>query len=184
MSTLFLNGTDPDNMSRLLGFDLAFLYDIMFVWINMILIILILAWLLYNPVKTFLHNRRDRILSEIEAAAENLRISEETKAQYNDKLAGIRAERDEILDTARKMAGEREADIIARANTEAGLLIERARREIDQEREKAKDEIRNQIIQVSAMMAERLMGNHMDAAARDQILDQAITELGDAPWRN
>jgi len=171
---------------RMLGFDLSFLNEIWIVWLNMAIIIFILSWLLYKPIKNFLHNRRERIRAEIEDTAENLRASEEARVQYNSRLAEIHTEREEILDHARKQAGERGAEIIASANSEAGLIIDRARREIDQEREKAKDEMRSQIIQVSAMMAEQIMGGigQMDEAKRNEILDRAITELGDVQWKN
>ena len=173
-----------DGYGRVLGFDLQFLIDILIMWFNLAGIILILSWLLYKPIAKFMNDRKERIRAEIENAAENLRKSEEAKATYDEKLAGIKGEREEILDTARKAAGEREAAIIAAANNEALLLMERARKEIEQEREKAKDEIRNQIVSVSAMMAEQFMGGQMDADTRDRILNQSIAELGDASWKN
>jgi len=176
--------TPVPEYSGLLGFDWDFFMGVIFAWVNVAVIIFILSWLLYKPVRKFLGDRRDRIASDIETAEENLRVSEETRAQYNSKLANIGTERDEILADARKMAIEREAEIIAGANNEAGLIMERARRELQMERELAQSEIRNQIIQVSTMMAERFMGSHMDAAAKDKLLDQAIAELGDAEWRN
>ena len=167
---------------RILGFDLAFLANVWMVWVNMIIIIVLLSWLLYKPVKQFLNDRRDRIMNELETAAENLRASEETREFYDNKLADIMVERDEILDEARKMAGEREAAIVAEANSEAGLIRERAKREIELDREKAKDEMRKQIIHISAAMAEQLIGESIDDETRSQILNRAIAEMGDASW--
>ena len=183
MFQIFLLTPVPD-YSNLLGFDWDFFMDILFAWVNVAVIIFILSWLLYKPVRKFLSDRRDRIASDIAIAEENLRVSEETRVQYNAKLANISTERDEILADARKMAIEREAEIIAIANSEANLIMERARKELQMERELVQSEIRNQIIQVSTMMAERFMGSHMDEATKDKLLNQAITELGDAEWRN
>jgi F-type H+-transporting ATPase subunit b len=175
-----------DALSGILNLDLSFLNSMWFVWINMAFIIFVLSWLLYKPLLNFLENRRERIKNEIESAAENFRKSEEAKATYDAKLSGITQERDEILDTAKKTAQAREAEIIAAAKSEAGLIMERARRDIEQEREKAKDEIHRQIVQVSALMAERLMGRQLEAddAARELLLNQAIQELGVAEWKN
>lgn len=173
-----------DEFGRVLGFDLQFAIDVLLMWFNLAIIILILSWLLYKPIAKFMNDRKERIRNDIENAEKSLAEAQAAKASYTEKLAGIKGEREEILDTARKAAGEREAAIIAEANNEAGLIMERARKEIEQEREKAKDEIRSQIIQVSAMMAEQFMGGNMDAATRERILDQSITELGDAPWKN
>jgi len=175
-----------DGYGGILGFDLAFLNSIWFVWLNMAFIIFVLAWLLYKPLLNFLEQRRERIKGEIEAAAENFKKAEEAKATYDAKLAGITGERDEILDAAKKTATAREAQIIAAAQSEAGLLKERAQRDIDQEREKAKDEIHRQIVQVSALMAERLMGSQLtaDEATKSRLLDDAIAELGAVEWKN
>jgi len=173
-----------DGYGRVLGFDLEFLINTLFIWFNLAVIILILSWLLYKPIVKFMSDRKERIRAEIENAAENMRLSEVTKAEYEAKLAGIKVEREEILELARKAAGEREITIVANAHIEAGLILERAHKEIEHDLDKAKDEIRNQIIQVSAMMTEQLMGSHMDADLREKILNQSITELGDAPWKN
>ena len=182
--TSFFNPND--NYSGILGFDTAFIMGILFQWVNVAFIIFILSWLLYKPVRDYLYNRRERISKEIETAARNLQISQETKANYDAKLANVGLEREEILDAARKTANDRSSEIIAGANSEAGLILERARREIAQEREKARDEIREQIIQVSAMMAEQLLGSQINAdeATKDRLLNQAIAELGDVSWRN
>jgi len=184
---VFLTAFEPvDEYGRILGFDLSFINELWFVWINMAFIIFVLSWLLYKPILQFLEMRRERIKGEIEAAAENFKKSEEARTAYDAKLSGIKQERDDILDTAKKTAQTREAEIIAAAKSEADLIMERARRDMEQEREKAKDEIHRQIVQVSALMAERLMGGQLtaDDATRNRLLDQAIAELGDAEWRN
>ena len=184
---LFLNALNANpEWSGILGFDISFINEMWFVWINMAFIIFVLSWLLYKPLLQFLEARRDRIKGEIESAAENFKKSEEARAAYDAKLRGIKQERDEILDTAKKTAQSREIEIIAAAKNEADLIMERARRDIEQEREKAKDEMRSQIVQVSALMAERLMGGQLttDDATRDRLLNQAIAELGAVEWKS
>jgi F-type H+-transporting ATPase subunit b len=175
-----------DDWSNILGFDSDFIMGILFQFVNVGVIIFVLTWLLYSPVKDFLNNRKERIAKEIEDASQNLKHSQETKATYESKLANVSVERDEILDAARKMANERELEIVTGANNEASLILDRARREIEQEREKAKDEIRNQIIHVSSIMAEQLMQTQLnvDDTTKDRLLNQAIAELGDAAWKN
>ena len=183
---VFLTTTNAvDEYGRILGFDLSFLNELWFVWINMAFIIFVLSWLLYKPIVQFLEARRERIKSEIESAAENFKKSEEARATYDAKLSGIKQERDDILDIAKRTAQSREAEIIAAAKDEANLILERAKRDMEQEREKAKDEIHRQIVQVSAIMAERLMGGQLtaDDATRNRLLDQAIVELGEAEWK-
>jgi len=150
--------------------------------VNVVFIIVILSWLLYKPVRKFLTDRKERIANDLAKAAEDMQVAENTRVEYEGKMQAISGEREEILDAARKLAGEKETAIITEANSEAKLILERAKLEIEREREKAKDEMRTQIVQVSAMIAEQLLGGGMDDATKDRILNNAITELGDAVW--
>lgn len=158
------------------------LWQTLFLWANAAIIIGLLSWLLYKPVLKFLEARRERIASEIEEAQKNLTYSLEQKKLYEGKLAGIETERSDILSLARRQALEREQEIIEDANREAGLILERARIELEREREKAKDEIRTQIVEVGTLMAERFVGEYLDPATKDRLLEKAIADLGDAQW--
>ena len=182
-NSVVLTRVEETNDSWFLRFDLDLLFEMAFIWFNVAVIILILAKLLYKPVRTFLVNRRERIAAELEKAAADMKDAEEKRSLYESKLAGAAGEREEILEAARKTASEREAKIIENANGEARLIMDRARNEIEREKEKAKDEMRTQIIQVSAMMAEQLLGGGMDEDKKDKILNEAIAELGDAVWK-
>ncbi|MDR2168370.1 MAG: F0F1 ATP synthase subunit B [Clostridiales bacterium] len=177
-SVLSANGN-----SWFLRFDLQTLIDMGILWLNAAFIIFILHRLLNKPIKNFLNNRRERIAGELARAAADMKEAEEKRGLYEGKLSHINEERDGILEDARKLANQKEAEIIQGANDEARLIMDRAKLEIEREKEKAKDEMKSQIIQVSALMAERLMGQGMDEAAKDRILNEAIVELGDAVWK-
>jgi len=181
MHLLLMLQPDPE-ISRILGFDLDFLVGMLFIWLNLAVIIFLLSWLLYKPVLNFLLARKERIQNDLDTATENLRSSEEAKVLYNQKLENIGVERDEILTTARKNAQMREAEIISDANKEALLILERAKLEIEREKEKVKGEVKAHIIEVGSLMAERFVGNYLDAGTKDKLLDQAITDLGDVEW--
>ena len=175
-----------EDLSRLLNFDLSFLNEMWVVWVNLALIIALLSWLLYKPMLGFLEKRREGIKNDIESAAENFRKSEEARKSYDEKLSGIKAERDEILNDAKKTATARQDEIIGAAKSEADRIIDRAKRDIEQERQKAKDEMHKHIVQISTIMAEKLMGDKLntDEKTRSRLLNQAIADLGDAKWKN
>ena len=179
-STVLTSGRIDE--SWFLRLDAEWLMGALFQLINLVFIILILSWLLYKPVRKFLSDRKERIESGLAKAAEDMQVAESTRAEYEGKMLAISGEREDILDAARKLAGEKETAIIAGANDEARIIMERAKLEIEREREKARDEMRTQIVQVSAIMAEQLLGKGMDDVTKDQILESAIAELGDAVW--
>jgi F-type H+-transporting ATPase subunit b len=175
--------TAQDELSHIVDFSGQAIVNALVYMGNLIVIIAILTWLLYKPMSKFLNDRKERIKNEIDTAAAKMKDAEEKHSFYEGKLVKINVERDEILEEARKLAGAKEAEIVQNANQEASLIMDRAKLEIEREKEKAKDEMRSQIIQVSALMAERLLGQGMDEAARDRILNEAIVELGDAVWK-
>jgi len=177
-----LTADAADVFPRVMGLDANMVYDSIFTAINVIVIVLVLSWLLYKPVRKFLNDRKERIAADLAEAATNKADAEEKRTLYEGKLIAISSERDDILESARKAAGERETEIINGANSEAAVIIERAKLEIEREREKARDEMRTQIVQVSALMAEKLLGGGMDEGTKDKILNEAIAELGDAVW--
>ena len=166
--------------STFLSFDVV---QMLFLWFNVAVIVFILNKLLNKPIKDFLEKRRARIEAEIEKAASDMKEADEKRSHYEGKLVAINNERDEILAAARKLAQDKEAEIIQNANNEARLAMDRAKVEIEREKEKAKDEMRTQIISVSALMAEQLLGRGMDEADKEKILTDAINELGDAVWK-
>ena len=168
---------------RILDFDANTIMDAVVILINVAFIIFILSWLLYKPVLKFLNTRRERIAGELAQAAEEMKTAAENRTLYEGKLKNIAVERDDILEAARKLAGQKEADIIEEAGREAVLIMDRAKLEIEREKEKAKEEMRVQIIEVSSLLAERLLGGGMDEAVKDRLLNEAITELGDAVWK-
>ena len=174
-----LNG----NYDRIMGFDWTLIMDIGIQWINVIIIVVILSWLLYKPVAKFLAERNERIQNDIKTAAENLEHAMDQKATYETKLAGIDVERDNILEDARKLAAAREAEIIEAARAEAKLYTERSRLEIEREKDAAQDEMKKQIIQISTLMAERLLDEAITDADKERVLNKAIAELGDASWK-
>ena len=168
---------------RILDFDANTIMDAVIILINVSFIIFILSWLLYKPVLKFLDARRERIAGELAKAAEDMQNAAENRTLYEGKLKNIAVERDDILEAARKLAGQKEADIIEEAGREAALIMDRAKLEIEREKEKAKEEMRVQIIEVSSLLAERLLGGGMDEAVKDRLLNEAIVELGDAVWK-
>lgn len=173
---------DIEGYPNVLALNQNTVFDMVVIFANVLVIVAILTWLLYKPVGKFLADRTQRIASEIAKAAENLQTATEKQSLYEGKLVAISGEREEILEAARKLASQREAEIVQEANSEARSIISRAQLEIEREKEKARDEMRTQIIQISTLMAEKLLGGGMDEDAKSRILNQAIAELGDATW--
>jgi len=174
---------NAQDLARILGFDQAFLVNWGLQIINTLVLAFVLTKLLYNPVKSFMKKRADRISEQIDKAEGDLKQAQEMKALYEDKLKYIDKERNEILDRARIQAIEKERGIIEEAKAEAEKIKNRAKQDIEREQVKAKDEIKKQIIDLSTLMAERYIAVAMNPEEQDKLLDKAIADLGAVQWK-
>ena len=166
----------------MLAFDSQLLINMGIQLLNTCILAFALSKILYKPVKKFLHARKDRISQSLKDAKEALDNAYETKSLYEEKFEGIESERKEILTAARIRASEIEDKIINDAKLEAEAIKDRAVREMAMEREKSEEELRRQIIEISAMIAERYVEEKMDERTGARLLDDALLELGGSAW--
>ncbi len=144
----------------------------------------IMGYFLYEPVKKYMADRANRIKSDIENAEKMVAEAEKLKAEYAEKIKNIEVERAEILDEARKIAKENEAVIISEAKNEANIIKERAKLDIVREQEKAKDDMKREIIDISTLIANRYVAQTIDLDTQNKLFDEIIEDLGDAKWQN
>lgn len=166
----------------ILSLDFDLLKDIAFQLLNTVILCGVLSYLLYKPVSNFMRNRRERIASQISSAESQLKSAEKLKAEYAEKIKNIEKEKDVILEQARSRASKKEQEIILEAKKEADTLKNRAIIEIQREQEKAKDEIKKQIIEVSSLMASRFISASIDESQQNKLVDEVISDLGDVKW--
>jgi F-type H+-transporting ATPase subunit b len=163
-------------------FDKDFIIFLLTQLFNTALLIGLLTKLLYNPVKNHLNNRAERIRNMISKAEEDAAAAEEFKAEYEAKIKEIDAERSDIMMKSHEVALRREEQIVLNAKRDAVEILARVDQEIDLERAKAKDEIKRQIIEVSALIAANYISKEVDEAEQKRIFTEALEGLEAAQW--
>ena len=104
------------------------------------------------------------------------------KKEYEEKLKNIESERTAILQEARTTALKNSQIIISDAKTEATAIKDRANLEIERAEEKAKDDIKKQIVQVSALMSEKFVAAKMTEDEQNKLVDETISDLEEIEW--
>lgn len=171
-------------MERLINFDPQWINDIVITGINVFILFFALSYLLFDPARNFLQKRRDKIAGDLETARTSKDDALALKADYEARLKAINKEAEEILSEARKKAKKQEAEIIAEANAEAGRIIERAGREIDLEKKKALEDVKTELISIAALMAEKAVGQSMNVALQDRLIEETLKEMGESTWQS
>ncbi len=152
--------------------------------INTCILCFALSKLLYKPVTKFLNARKEKVAQTIDDADAKLSEAEALKAKYESKLKNIESEKNYILEKARNQANENKDQIIAEARNEALNIHNRAMTDIKREEEKAKDEIKKQIIEVSSMMSGKFIAAKMTEQEQDKLVDDTISDLEGVEWLN
>ncbi len=171
-----------EGLGSILGFDANMLHSMVITLINLFITVGIMYYLLYKPVKHFMSTRRERIKAQLDTAEKNLKEANDMKEQYDQKIKDIDNERSEIFTAFRKQANVRKEEIIKEAKHEAETLKSRALLEVLLAQEKAKDETKKQIIEVSTLMASKYVSSKLDTDTQNKLLEEVIDDLGDVKW--
>ena len=171
-------------MDRLIGFDPQLLHDAVLTGINIFILFFALSYLLFNPARDFLEKRRKKIAEELDQAAQNQKSAAEMKAEYEAKLKAVDKEAEAILEEARRKAKRCEAEIIDEAKAEAARIVERAGKEIELERKKALDEMKQEVVSIASLMAGKVVAASIDTKVQDALIDETLKEMGEHTWQS
>ena len=86
------------------------------------------------------------------------------------------------MSEARQKALQNEAKIIDEAKEEASRIIARANRQAELERKAAADDMKKEMIQVAALMAQKIVAQTVDTKIQDSLVEDTLKEIGDKTW--
>ncbi len=171
-------------MERLFDLDFQLLHDAILTAVSVFFLFLFLSYLLFNPVREMLNKRKEKIQNDIDSAKQDKEAADAMRSEYEGKLKNADAEAENILADARKRATANENHIIAEAKEEAARIIKQAHVEAELEKEKAKDEIKNEMIDIASLMAGKVVGDRMDTTVQDALVEETLREVGDKTWQS
>ena len=164
------------------GLDPQLLVDSAITILAMFFVFLLLSYLLFNPARNLMEKRQEGIRDQMETAAREKQDAIQFKAEYDEKIKNVQKETDEILSEARKKALKKESVMLEEAREEAAQIVARANREVELEKSKVKDEMKQEIINVATAMAGKIVASSLDESKQSQLLADTLEEMGDETW--
>lgn len=164
------------------GLDPQLLVDSAITILAMFFVFLLLSYLLFNPARNLMEKRQEGIREQMETAAREKQDAIQFKAEYDEKIKNVQKETDEILSEARKKAHKKESVMLEEAREEAAQIVARANREVELEKSKVKDEMKQEIINVATAMAGKIVASSLDESKQSQLLADTLEEMGDETW--
>ena len=166
----------------LFNLDAQLLFSTLLMAAAIFVLFLLMSYLLFNPAKKLLADRQERIAKDISDAKEASESAEALKAEYESKLKNIEKEAEVILSEARQKALKNEARIIEEAKAEAHRIIKHAQEEAELEKKHAMDDVKQEIIAVAALMAQKVVSASIDTTIQDTLVEETLKEMGDSTW--
>lgn len=155
------------------------LWDILISLINLLIVFLILKKFLYQPVKKMLAAREAQI-DESYTAAKNAELSAlESKKSWDERMTKAQSTADEIIKTATANADRRGEAIVAEAKEKADFILRQAEADAELERKKAKNEIKYEIVNISAALAEKMLSREINEKDHEDLIDSFIDGIGE-----
>ncbi len=148
--------------------------------INFIIFFLIIKKFFYEKVKDIIAKRQEAVTTEISEAEKRNQIAKELKEDYEKQVAEIREKERMILREANLEAQQQQQEIIGRGKEEAKAIIDRAMVEIDLEKNKALNEVKSNIVELSLFATEKVIKQSVDKDQHEAMVKNFIEGVGDA----
>ncbi len=151
---------------------------IIFAMINFLVLFLILKHFLFQSVTEFMKNRRDKIENDIYSAKKDKEDAFRLKEENQKLLINSAQEGKEIVGKYKEKAEKVYDEILNNANTEAKRIIKRAEVDIQREKEKAQQEVKEQVIDLSIVLSEKVLEKAIDEKEHRKIIEDFIAKVG------
>ena len=144
-------------------------------------ILLVAAWRWGYPELLKMVEERERRIQKLvddaeKANAEAQRLLEEHKKQ----IAAAHNQAQEILAKAKAVSEKERVTLLAKAREEYDALLNRARKDIDAETEKAIHALRREAVELSIAAASRVIEANLDTEANRKLVTDFLESLGKA----
>ncbi len=143
----------------------------------MIVFVGVCMWKLWPPLIKALEDRQKQIEEGLAAADKGQESLVRAAAEADDIVAEARKQATGILDQAHARANEIVADGKADGVKERERQTSAAKAEIEQEANRAREELRGQVSAIAVASAEKILKREIDGKAHEDILGKLAQEL-------
>ena len=147
--------------------------------LNTLILFLVLKHFLFKPVNKILDERKEKVEKTYKEADDKLTEASRLETEYTEKLANAKAESAEIVKNATKRAQLRSDEIIAEAKTEASGLIVKANADIEKEKKRDVNQIKDEISDIALMVAEKVVEKEISPKDHERLIENFISEFGE-----
>jgi F-type H+-transporting ATPase subunit b len=145
--------------------------------ITFLIVLLILKKTAWGPIISMLEEREKGIQSAIDRAHTAKDEAEAILKKNRELLAKADAEADRLIREGKEYAEKVRSELSEKAQIESQKIIASAKEEIEQEKRRALDVLRNEVADLAIKGAEKIIRTSLDAEKQKSVVDDMIREL-------
>ncbi len=146
--------------------------------INTFILFMVFKKLLFAPVNRILEERKSQVSKTYEEADAALKKAQSMESEYEEKLAAAKEETAEMMRNASRKAQSRSDEIIAAAKNEADAITRKAGEDIEKERKRAINQIKDDISDIALSVAGKIIGRELESDdEQDRLIDEFIGSI-------
>lgn len=142
---------------------------VIFVWFTMKFV--------WTPIMGALETRKKEIADGLAAAERGQHEQELAKERAAEELREAKAQAADIVAQAHKRAGEIVDEAKGNARTEGDRILHAAQTEIEQETNRAREQLRTKVGELAVAGAEKILRKEINAAAHKDIVTALAKEI-------
>lgn len=144
--------------------------------VNFFVLLFILRLVAYKPILKMLDERKQKIAEGLNAAEIARAEAASAQANIQAQLDTARKEGQEIVANAQGIATRIQADAREQSAKDRDVALERARVEIQQERDRAIADLRGEFADITVKAAEKVINQTLDRQSHQRVIDETLAE--------
>lgn len=132
---------------------------------------------IWPPAINAMRERQQRIADGLENAEKAEAALAESQSEAEQILREARTEGQKIIDQARKQVSSMIEEAKSEARIEGERILEAARAEVNQESNRAREILRNDVAALAVVGAERILSSDIDRSKHSAMLEDLVRQL-------
>jgi F-type H+-transporting ATPase subunit b len=145
--------------------------------ITFVVLLVLLAKFAFKPIALALDRRSETIKKSIDEAEKQRVEAKKLMEDYQRQLAEARAEANKIIEEARGLGENVRKEVVEKANAEASALLQRSQEEIQRQKEKGVQELKDTVASLSVQIASKVIEKEVNEATHRQLVENLIKDL-------
>src|SRR5262245_32912704 len=151
----------------------------LFIWtiVTFLVLLALLAKFAWRPLLAALDDRQNTIRKALDDAQQAKQELERLNEESARIIRSARAEADAILAASRADGERLREELRTKARGEAAALVRNAERQIELETERALQQIRHEAIDLSVMIASKIIQRNLSKEDNERLIDEALRQV-------